>query len=349
MRVLGKVMGILLLVLFGMPLLLAVSWATGMTQAVLSEGFFVDVSERFIQKTPALIETTFEAMKQPGAVHDAEDQRWVDAIVRTEPPLPRLLETTGLFQWMQGEVARTVAAVGEVLHGDRAPEDVVIDMRPLKQALLHPALLDYLQNVLAKLPPCDAAQAQRWRDEALSGRLDHDKDLPPCHPGLEVTDRVAALVALHTDKIPDDLHVFADPEEMPSFDTIRSVHSFVWLLFLVPLLFIALGAHLAGRDGKGFLRWSGAAVLLTGLFSLLVAGAASGWFLPYIPWQPGNDGALWTSAAGRVFAQEIHTLIGGFLDDLFASVRTVSIVVSGVGAALVVGSFFARRAQPERA
>ena len=347
MRVVGKIFGFIVVVLIGMPVLFAITWASGLTSAALSEGFFDNMSRQVIERMPALIETGYAAFQEPGALERPDDRQWAAALGQVEPPLPKLLERTGLYSWLTEEVARTVRAVGEAVQGERAAESVTIDMRPLKQALVHPELLEYLRQVLAKLPPCDAAQAQRWREHAFSRRMDGDERLPPCHPGLEVTDRAEAVISAHTAAIPDTIRVFGEGET-PPFDVARTVHSVVWLLFLLPVLLIGGGSILGARDGRGILRWSGTATLVTALFSLLLAALASGWLLPYLPLHFQGDDAMFTGEAGQKLARDVLSLLGGFLDDMFSPVRTGSGVVGLVGAALLGGSFLVKRERKDK-
>ena len=43
--------------------------------------------------------------------------------------------------------------LGRVLRGERRPRQIVIDLRPLKEAILHPEVELFLEKTLASLPP----------------------------------------------------------------------------------------------------------------------------------------------------------------------------------------------------
>jgi len=353
MNTIAKVFGILILIFIGIPLLVAMIWAAGMTRAATSEQFYSDLSRKVVKQLPDLVEKSFKAAQQPQSGGDPATRAWVNAIAKAQTSLPELLDKTGLRMWLEKEVAGTIEQVGQAMRGKVSPTSVSMDMRPLKNALVGPEFLDYLKQLLANLPPCDDQGIQAWKQRAASSR--HGDPYPPCNPGTEALDQARTLIAARVAEIPDQQPMFHEGESLPAFDVTRTVNSFLWLFFLVPILFVAIGAVLAGGAGRGFVSWSGGSILIAGTISLLLAGLAGGLFVGLLQMDPGafhvsgSDAWLWDSAAGRELAAQVSGMMGDFLEDLFSPVITFSWIVAGAGLVLVILSMLMGRRREESA
>ena len=351
MKTVAKIFGIFVLVLIGVPLLVAMIWAAGMTRAATSDQFYTDLSQKVIKRLPELMDKSFKAAQLPGAVKDSNSQAWVKAMTKAQTPLPELLDKTGIRVWLEKEVAGTIQQVGQAMRGKVAPASVSMDLRPLKQALTGPVFGDYLKQLLAQLPACDSQGIQAWKQRALSTST-HDP-YPACNPGVETLNQARSYIAARVAEIPDQKPMFDEGQRLPAFDVTQTVSTFLWLFFLVPLLFIAIGSVMAGGAGRGFLTWCGGSILTGGLISLLLAGLAGGLFVPLLQLQPGGwqatgpDAWIWNTAAGQELATQITGMMGDFLEDLFSPVITYSWIATGTGLVLLILSLLIGRKSRE--
>lgn len=346
MRGVATFFGALILILIGIPLTLAVSWAVGLSGAALSDDFFPDFADKVVERVPTLVERAFEAAKEPGAIQDPNARAWVDAMAQVDTPLPAVLERSGFNAWLRDDLAPALRDVGRAVRGEVPADSVGIDMRGLKRALASPVVREYARGVAARLPACDAAQLEAWRDRAVAKRSDPPP--PACNPGTETIERAFDLLAARAAQIPDREPLFRPDQAPPPLDFVPQSRVLVWLLFLAPCLVIALGAGLAGRGGKGFLGWSGGTVLTGGLLALATAWVAGGWLLPLVGWDParwdaGPDAHLWTTEAGRLLARQVVATLDDFLGPLFGDVQTVGLGVSVVGLVFVILAMVAPR------
>jgi hypothetical protein len=271
-------------------------------------------------------------------------------MAKAQTPLPEMLDKSGIRAWMEKELAGTIEQVGRAMRGAVTPDRVSMDMRPLKKALSGPVFLGYLEQLLGKLPACDQQGIESWKQRAASSRL--EDPYPPCNPGLESFDQARSLITARVAEIPDQKPMFPKGRSWPAFDVTTTVSAFLWLFFLVPILFIAIGSVLAGGARRGFVSWSGGSLLTGGLISLLLVGLAGGLLVSWIHFQPagfqagGPDAWIWETAAGRELAAQASSMLGDFLEDLFSPVVTYSWIVAGVGLVLVLLSWlFGRRRQ----
>lgn len=337
------------LVLVALPVLVGVTWATGMASAALSEGFFPTLADDVVAKVPGLVQQGFAAAQQPGAIQDPQTRAWVEAVGRAEPPLPGVLEQSGFNAWLQGSLAPSLRQVGRVVAGEVPAESPTIDLRPLRATLTSPVVERWARDVLTQLPPCDAAGLEGWRARLLVGTRGEGPP-PACHPGDEVVTRAFAALHARAATLPGEVPLFRTGAPPLPFDWLPRSRGLLWLVFLAPALLVVLGAALVGGGARGFLGWSGGTVLAGGAVAAFLAWVAGAWFVPLlpwdaVPWQSGPQAALWSSEAGRVFAGQAMDMAADVLDPLFASVRTVGLVVGGVGLALaLLGLLAGRRA-----
>jgi hypothetical protein len=219
-------------------------------------------------------------------------------------------------------------------------------MRPLKKALASPTMHEYFGQVLAQLPACDAKGLEEWKHRATGMRI--DEPLPPCSPGDEASLPIAEIITAHADEIPDKTPVFTGGEPHLAFDVTVKVNALLWLVFLVPILLVVLGAALAGRGARGFMRWSAATMLLGGLLAMMISILAGGWLLPLVHsesvhWHLGSDSGIFATEAGRQFTRQVVDSVAYVLDELFSPVLYISIGVCAFGVVLLVFSFLVGR------
>jgi hypothetical protein len=251
-----------------------------------------------------------------------------------------MLERTGMRAWLDKEVAGGIQQVGKVMQDELSLDGVVIDMRPLKKALGGPVFREYLGQLLNGLPDCDRAGIEAWKQRASPPR--RGDPLPGCNPGAQALDKAQLLIAAQIQEIPDQKRMFTDDRSLPAFDIVQTLSNFIWLFLMVPLLFIGIGAVLAGGAGPGFLRYCGGGILTAGLISLLLSALASGLIIPFLQDDPGSwqvsgpDAWIWNTAAGQELATQISGMMGDLFEDLFSPVVMYSWIVTGVGLVLVI-------------
>ena len=249
---------------------------------------------------------------------------------------------TGVTPWMKTEMTESFRVVAGMLRGDTELKPVFLNLRPLKLAFQHPAVERSLNQVLSKLPPCDADTIDTWKRVAANpgGHV----ELPACQPDPAVVGTVLQTVRLEiSGNVPDEIELFQS-DNVPFFPRRMNIHGAVstiaYFLFVIPGLFIFLGALLAARSKSSFFRWSGISTLIGGLISLGIATFASraaSWAIAFAPHRchhSGNSSNLPPFFVDRL--EGIFSVIGKFF---FSPVISVSEAVCVVGLILVALSF----------
>lgn len=346
----GKLFGGLLLIV-GVPLIIAIVLATGMTRALTSRDFYGDMADKLVKSLPETIDKSLAAARQPGAVSDPDARAWIEAMAKAKMSFSQMFEKTGIQAWLQDELAQKVRRTGELVSGKVKPGDITLDMRPLKKALQSDEMNAYLKQVLAQLPDCDAAGVEEWKQRAIAPR--HEKPLPACNPGDELFEKRSQWMNAWLGHIPDQKPMFttgqlSDPVVL---DALHWIDSTMWLLFLLPAVLIAIGALLIRSDGRGFLGVCGGATLVSGISAWLLAWLASGWMITATGRNPerylsGSKARLFGSEAGRMFVKQLSDSLGMFLHEMFSPAMTTALLVSGIGLGLIVLSRLLKDRRP---
>ena len=272
MNALRKLIGVLLIGFIGLPLLFSMIWTVGLIKAVASPEFLTDLPRRIIAEIPAKADEIFRDAQSEAYVTDGRTRAWFQAAGTTGISPTELMEETGLLNWMSGELSGSLRQVGQMLKGKKRPRPIIIDLRPLKEAVLSPEIEKFLEETLNNLPPCDARDLQAWEDIAARGL--GDRRLPACRPDFsQAKEALAAARARIAGDIDDKIEVFGGFDRVPAFPfgVCRALNFSSFLLLLIPALFIFLGAVIADSTPSGFLKWSGVSILLGGIPALLLA------------------------------------------------------------------------------
>jgi hypothetical protein len=335
-----KIVGLFLIIFIGLPALFAIVWAAGLTRAVVSPAFVSEVPQKIIAAVPDIADEVMAAGRNPDVIRDPRARVWFEAAAKVGTTPRELLAKTGLLDWMQGELVRSLSEVGDVLRGKRDPGPVTIDMRPLKKALTSPEMDAYLLGVLKNLPPCDQAGLQEWARAAEEGI--GWGDLPACQPDLG---QAQAALKIRQGRIAgdirDEIPVFEDVH-FPRMGITAAATTVVYSLFLIPAVFLLGGSAIAARSREAFFKWSGVSVLIGGLLSL---GAA--WFVRnsatfitrYAHWTEGHE---WSSGLGPLVLEKTRWAASLVLQQLFSPVLSVAGAVCAVGLILYALSFMTR-------
>jgi hypothetical protein len=346
-----KVIGLLIIIFIGIPVLFGIIWGVGVTKAVVSPEFLSELPQDIISKIPVLLDETLEAVDQEGVVEDAVGRIWVRAIADADTSPKELLEKIGVMDWLQNELSNSIGDIGKILRGEMRLKPIMLNLRPLKAALVHPDLDPYLLEILKKLPPCTTSDMNEWIDAVMQGNT--MDDLPPCQP--PDPEKAVALIRKELEEevqeMPDEVdifrvegrHYFRDS----GLDIARTVVSFTYLLFLIPAFFIGIGALIGARNGSGVLRWIGYSSLIGGGITFLFSrftGKLVTWGVGIGP-TPYYDVDLDFPMSEVIFdkAGDIALVV---VDHLLAAVNSVSGTVAIVGIVLIALSYLSTSSTP---
>ena len=183
---------------------------------------------------------------------------------------------------------------------------------------------------MERLPVCTPEQAEAW--EARIREANDFDELPSCRPEAGVSPSVSASIrGSLTRDIPDEVNFFKDSRfPRHRVNIAKTVSSFSYLLFLIPALFIGLGALVAARTKSHFFRWSGAVTLIGGGLALGLATMIK----QIVPWslhfRPEEYSWQW---------QHYHGMLGDRMGNivLIFSRHLTAPVIAVAGAVCVVG------------
>lgn len=338
MNIFRKSIAVLILIFIAIPTLIGIIWGVGVTRAVVSREFLADLPAEIIEKVPDMIDEVLLEMDREDMVDDPEARAWVKAIANAETSPKELLEKIGVTAWLENELAKSFTEMGQMVRGEIPIKPIILDLRPLKKALQHEAITDYLIDILERLPACDGDQINVWIDATENPR--EIEDLPACRP-TDIKSAAAAIRYMQTleiDEIPDEVNMVEDGDiSFPEgIDIAKDITKITYLLFLVPGIFFLLAA-LIGGDGKtGFFKWMGVSTVIGGGITWAMAAMLS----QSIPWSM-------TFGPHRVDLTSLETLMMGkvktigvmFTDRLLGGVESVAGVVCVIGIVFFALSF----------
>jgi len=341
MHTFRRIVGALIIIFVGLPVLFGIIWAVGLTRAAMSPKLVTEVPDQIIGAVPQIIDEIVRESGNPDVIHDPDARAWLQAIAKSGASANDLLATTGVTAWMQGELKGALAEVGDVLKGVRPPRRIAIDLRPLKKALLDPRVGDVVAGVLANLPVCDEAGAARW---AAASREGFDRSrLPACRPA-DAAVAVRAVQDRLVANMDDEVQIFESVPELP-FGFPHIVTFFIYALFIIPAVFILGGALVAAESPAEFLRWSGVSTLVGGVSALGLALFIRSSALFALHWTPLRHAHEWSADFGPLLLDKTRWAIRFLLEHLLNPVLAVGGVVCVVGVIFLAFSFSARPRQ----
>jgi hypothetical protein len=339
------ILGLLIMIFFAMPILFGIIWAVGLTQAVVSPKMLNELPREIIAEIPDLMDGILLAAKDEKVEFDPNTRTWLTAIAGVATTPRELLKETGLNDWLEKELSGTLRTVGEILNGKTEAREVWLDLRPLKQALNHPAMERYFVQVVENLPVCTPEQGKSWQQEVQGPA--NNNELPPCRPeAVTSIDTVTSIRGNITRDIPDQVNFFKNSRfPYHRVNIAKTVMSFTYLLFLLPAVFILVGALIAARCKSHFFRWSGAVTMIGGGLALGLSTLVK----QIVPWsmnfKPGQYSSHWMHW-NDVLGDQLGGIFQIFSRHLVAPVITVAGAVCVVGLLLFAFSFTFTR-EPE--
>ena len=128
------IFGLLIMILFAVPILFGVIWAVGFTQAVVSQKTLSQLPGEIIAEIPELLDGMMLAARDENSDMDYDTRTWLNAMAGAGTAPKDVMKETGLSDWLQKELTGSLATIGDILNGRSAARDVWLDMRPLKAA-----------------------------------------------------------------------------------------------------------------------------------------------------------------------------------------------------------------------
>jgi len=334
-----KIIGLLFIIFLALPTLFGVIWAVGMIRASVSPEFLTELPREIIARVPETVDEIFQDARSEEFITDDRIRAWFDAAVKAGIPPREVFEKTGLMSWMEDEVSDSLRQFGLVLRGERKPRPIVIELRPLKAALLHPEMERFLTETLNQLPSCDEQGMKTWAEFMGSGA--HHL-LQACRPDPAVAQE--ALLSARTrlvEQIKDEIELMESPYRFPvvPFGLSNFVSSISYLLFLIPAALIFLGAAIGAGSPAGIFRWAGISVLAGSLPALLLSYGTKSLSLWAIKSWPHRWHEAWPTEFGDLVMKKLSWIPARVVDQLFSPVIGVAAVVCVVGIVLYALSF----------
>jgi hypothetical protein len=149
MYVVRRLVGALIIILVGVPLLCAIIWAVGFTRAAVSPEMISELPQSIAAEVPRLIDDSLAAALSERGIRE-NSRAWLKAVADARISVTDLLMETGVTPWVKTEMTESFRAIASMLRGETEPRPVFLNLRPLKLALQHPAVERSLNQVLDK-------------------------------------------------------------------------------------------------------------------------------------------------------------------------------------------------------
>lgn len=348
-----KVIGLLIIIFIGIPVLIAIIWGVGLTRAVVSPEFLSEMPREIITKIPDLLQETLEAVDREDVIHDEEARKWVRAVANAETTPKELLEKIGIMDWLKIELSQSLEDIGQILKGKISPRPVMLNMRPLKAALRHEGIDHYLKEILEKLPICTDDQTREWVEAVLEERPFQHEAPPACRPPdlVKAIEILRAAWIEEVDEIPDEVDLIESDEwdfyPRTGVNITHLVVSLTYLLFFIPAVILLVASLIGASSGSGILRWVGISTLIGGALAFglsKLVGKMVQWGIGVGPiGYSYSDVDFPFEEAGEIFVEKMGDIILVVIDHLFSAVNTVAGTVCIVGVVLIALSYLVMR------
>lgn len=341
MKPLRKIAGFLIILIIGLPLLLGIIWAVGLTKGAVSPEFVSELPQEIIEEVPNLVDEVFEEAKNREVITDVNTRAWLDAAARAGISPREVMIETGLIDWMENELSASLEKIGEILRGEIRIREISINLKPLKVALSDEAIDLYIQEIIEALPPCKDEDLELW--QGLS-RKDKDLiELPACRPEPSIVKNFLEAERIRrVEEIPDEFTVFENIHALP-FGISRFMSLVSYTLFLIPALFILLGAIIASTSPASFFRWFGLSTLIGGFISLVLAFFTKNLALLTIKFPHYSLLETWSMEFQELILEKTEWFIRLIFNRLFSPVMEISGIVCIVGFVIFALSFVMRK------
>jgi hypothetical protein len=284
MRFIGKIIGLLLLLVFLVVLPVTV-WTFNIEQALferstyqqmlqsrtLYNGVLPTLVPRLIQGAEAAPDAPEDAPYAAQVFAGLDEQEWQQIIRLLMPP-----------PWVQRQFQTNLNALFDWVDGPQIRPNLQLDLVELKSRMRGDEGQQVVSEVIENWPACTGPQ-QAQMQEALGGDSGIEGPLPSCWPSEEalqgrLTDRLNAAVANTVSEISDSVTLYAALRRAPTVQErlswlflklgVRVVRRVAYLVFLIPLAILLLIEIATIRSFKSLFRWYGWAAFVGGLLCL---------------------------------------------------------------------------------
>jgi len=366
MDVLRKIIGALVLLFIGIPILFSIIWGVGIAKGILSSNSYKEIPQFIASEMPELINELIEEAKiNPDSSElDDESRMWLKAMAKTGIPFKEVMIQTGLKEWLDEDFSDSMYLLGKILSGERKYAPIYLNLDKLKKAISSDYLAEYLAKVVKNLPSCNSTEEKFWTKGLSEGNfLDSLPDCSPKSTDIKTLKKLFknSLIA-KTEEIPEKVDILSNnslgfrldgergskyyskhrPEDGLRF--LRAFNTYSYLLFLIPFFFIFLGAVIADSTLSGFLVWSGGATTIAGVLSLLLHSFVTGIVKAFgiIPDVPFYVNYAHISHFESVLMERIGILLNQILSGLFSKVSNLSFSIILLGIAFIAISFIVK-------
>ncbi len=345
MNPLRKVIGFLVVALIGIPVLFATIIAVGITNSVVTPEVMSDLPREIIAELPSTIDELYTALETEKNIDDEKTKIIIGSMKKTQMTPGKIMEESGIFEWLRGELSESIKQFGEVLRGERSPDPILLNMKPLKNAILHDSITTYLKSVIINLPECDGTDIEQWKRIAFRNDWSDGFDLdefPSCRPtGLEITDDLIKMFQLRAvEEMPENVEILDDWIDLPrGWNFTKTISTVTYTLFIFPALLIFLGALIAATSKASFFRWAGVSTMVGGLLAYGLASLLEN-IIPLSEFSFRYDLANTVSSRfEELVILKVGNLTEMFLNSLFAPASKLGGSVAIVGLILFALSF----------
>jgi hypothetical protein len=337
-----KIITLLIIIFFGIPILFGVIWFVGLTKATVSPEFLTDLPQEIIADIPEMTDEIFREAQSERVIADDNIRAWFRAAAAAGVTPTQVMEETGLHDWLRYELSETLQEAGEVLRGKRRPRTILLDLRPLKEILLRDDIDRYVMRIMEQLPPCDEEGMLGWTEFSEE---DWDDQWPPaCLPNLEIAQEILKYERIETvSEMEDEIELFEDVRFIP-FGISRVITWFSYSLFLIPAFFIFIGALIAATSPASFFRWTGVSILFAAIPALILSffvKTVSLWALNFVPYSYSHA-ETWSTELNDLILEKTSWIPVMIVEHLFSPVVAVAGTVCIIGLVIFVISFMVR-------
>lgn len=345
MSPLRKIIGFLVAALIGIPVLFATIIAVGLTNSVVTPEVMSDLPRAIIAELPSTIDELYTALETDEDIDDEKTKIIIGSMKKTQITPRKVMEESGVFDWLSGELSESIKQFGEVIRGERSPDPILLNMKPLKNAILHDSVTKYLKSVINNLPECDSMDIEQWKRIAFRNDWSDGFDLdefPSCRPtGLKITDDLIKMFQLRAvEEMPENVEILDEWIDLPrGWNFTKTISAVTYTLFLFPALFILLGSLIAATSKASFFRWSGITTMIGGLLAYGLSSLLEN-IIPLSEFSFRYDFAHNVSSRfEELVILKIGNLTEMFLNSLFAPASKLGGTVAIVGLILFALSF----------
>ncbi len=368
MNVLRKIIGALVLLFIGIPILFGIIWGVGIAKGALSANFYRELPQIISSEIPNIVDELIEEAKEnPNSSDmDEESRRWLEAVSKTGIPFKEVMRKSGLTSWFEEDFSDAMYLLGKVLSGKSDYKSVYLSLGKLKKAISSDYLADYLSTVVKNLPACSQTEEKFWALEV--SKKDFIDNFPDCNPQKidkkSLKEFFKSSLQMKVKEIPEKVDLLSDNslgvradskggdffswnyrDNERKINFIRAFNTYSYLLFIIPFVFIFLGAVIADSTLPGFLLWSGGATTLGGVLSLLLHSLVSGvvkavGILPTSSFSVYYNSNL--TSVESIVHRRVMEIVNQILSELFSKVSHISFSIILLGIALIALSFIVK-------